>query len=73
MVSLCVSWAENGDKKERSDRTVPGGGRTGPKHREQSKASATSKPAGDAKRTSNPEQPGPSKSAISFAFRSVSV
>ena len=48
MVSLCVSWAENGDKKDRSDRTVPGGGRTGPRHREQSKASATSKTAGEA-------------------------
>ena len=57
MVSLCVSWAENGDEKDWSDRTVPGGGRTGPKHREQSKASATSKPAGEAKRTRNTEQP----------------
>ena len=54
---------KNGDKTNRSDRTVPGGGRTGPKHREQSTASASSKPAEKAKRRSNPEQPGPSKSA----------
>ena len=66
MVSLCANWAENGDKKDRSGRTVPGGGRTGPKHWEQSKASATSKPAGEAKRTRNTEQPGPSKSGSPF-------
>ena len=73
MVSLCVSCAENGDKnRKRLDRTIPGGGRTGPKHWEQSEASATSKPEREAKRTSNPEQPGPSKNAITFAFQSVS-
>ena len=66
IVSLCVSWAENGDKKDRSDRTVPGGSRTGPKHRERSKASAQASRQERPNGHEDTEQPGPSKSGSPF-------